>query len=73
MMKQKLLIQIASVLLVILIPAVLFAQPGPGDDPDVPIDGGLSLLLAAGVAYGAKKGYDVRKKKQPNEESSLNK
>lgn len=25
------------------------------DDPEVPLDGGLSLLVAAGVGYGAKK------------------
>jgi hypothetical protein len=33
---------------------------GGGGDPDVPIDGGLSLLVAAGVGYGAKQ---LRKKK----------
>ena len=41
------------------------AQGDPGEDPDptnVPIDGGLSLLIAAGVGYAAKKGYDKRKK-----------
>ncbi|MFT3946001.1 MAG: hypothetical protein QM763_10065 [Agriterribacter sp.] len=43
----------------------LKAQPDPGGDPDaVPIDGGVSLLVAAGVAYGAKKAYDKRKKEQ---------
>ena len=33
------------------------AQPGPADPSDtfVPIDGGIALLLAAGVGYGAKK------------------
>ncbi len=36
--------------------------PDGGDTSNVPIDGGLSILLAAGVAYGAKKGYDMRKK-----------
>ena len=36
----------------------------PGDGDDVPIDGGLSLLLAAGAAYGGKKVYDMRKKQQ---------
>lgn len=43
----------------------LMAQPsGPGPDPDteIPIDGGVSLLVAAGIAYGAKKAYDKRKK-----------
>jgi hypothetical protein len=36
---------------------------GPPTDPDaeVPFDGGLSLLLAAGTAYGAKKAVDYRK------------
>ena len=38
----------------------LFAQKS---DPNVPIDGGLSVLLAAGAAYGAKKAYDKRKDK----------
>jgi hypothetical protein len=37
-------------------------DPGGGGsgDPDVPIDGGLSLLVAAGVGYGAKQ---LQKKK----------
>lgn len=30
--------------------------PGlPGDDPDVPIDGGVGLLIAAGIVFGVKK------------------
>lgn len=38
--------------------------PGPGGDPgtEVPFDGGVSLLVAAGVAYGAKKALDAKKK-----------
>ena len=34
-------------------------DPGGGGDPDagVPIDGGITLLLAAGAAYGARKIY----------------
>jgi hypothetical protein len=40
-----------------------YAQTPPGLDPDVPIDGGLSLLLAAGVGYGIK---ELRKKKGVN-------
>jgi len=31
-------------------------------DPLCPIDGGLSLLIAAGIGLGAKKAYDKRKK-----------
>ena len=44
------------IFIMILLPVLATAQPGFGDDvEDVPIDGGLSLLLAAGVGYGAKK------------------
>ncbi len=43
----------------------LFAQPCPPGCPDiVPIDGGISLLVAAGVAYGAKKVHERKKKAQ---------
>lgn len=42
--------------LIFIIPA--FAQGGP---PATPIDGGLSLLLAAGGVYGLKKLRDHRK------------
>lgn len=31
-------------------------------DPLCPIDGGLSLLIAAGIGLGAKKAYDNKKK-----------
>lgn len=49
--------------LMMYLPSVLAQLPNPGGDPDeIPIDGGLSLLIAAGVAYGAKKAYDKRKK-----------
>lgn len=37
----------------------LLAQPGA--PPATPIDGGLSILLAAGGAYGLKKLKDSRK------------
>jgi hypothetical protein len=30
--------------------------------PCIPIDGGITLLMAAGAAFGAKKIYDSRKK-----------
>ena len=40
--------------------------PGNPDCPPqcVPIDGGLSLLLAAGIGIGAKKAYDRKKATQ---------
>jgi hypothetical protein len=46
------------IVIVLLMTNQLHAQAAdPGDvDPDaVPLDGGLSLLVAAGVGYGAKK------------------
>ena len=51
-----------------IIGVVVYAQPGPGDDPGgspgggVPLDAGLTALLVAGAGYGAKKAYDYRKK-----------
>lgn len=47
-------------LLVLLIPTIVFAD-GPPDPNDVPIDGGISVLLAAGAAYGVKKYRDYKK------------
>ena len=47
----------------LLSPFLMYAQPGdPGDDPDAPIDGGVGLLVAAGVGYGIKKVKENRKK-----------
>lgn len=38
-------------------------DPGlPGEDPDVPLDGGISLLLLAGAAYGVREIRRQRKK-----------
>ena len=63
--------KIKSTLLVLVILAstsVSFAQdaelgPDPCVDPDLPcpIDGGLSLLIAAAVGIGAKKAYSQRR------------
>jgi len=48
--------------------------PGPpdgGDDPPcwpppcIPIDGGISFLVIAGLAYGGKKAYETIKGKTP--------
>lgn len=50
---KNIIIKIAAVLPVIMIMAVpAFAQAAP---PATPIDGGLSILLAAGGIYGLKK------------------
>ena len=69
MKNSKLLffIQISFFLAFMFLPVLVFAQ---GPDPDAPIDGGLSLLLAAGAAYGVKKYRDGRKVKN-NEEPDV--
>jgi len=58
-------IKIIPILMVLLLCGVsAIAQPDntPGDPDNVPIDGGLSILVAAGVGYGAKKIADKRKR-----------
>jgi len=46
----------------------VYGQGGPGDpggepdNPGIPLDGGLSILIAAGAAYGGKKLYDANKR-----------
>lgn len=62
---------LSSLLLIaiVLLPKLLFAQPGFGDDVNdsgAPLDGGLSILAASGVGYGIKKIRDARKKKMDN-------
>jgi uncharacterized protein YjlB len=44
------------ILFLFMVPAMVLAQPGFGDDvDDVPIEGGLVLLLAAGIGHIASK------------------
>ena len=40
------------------------AQPPPPEDPAAPIDGGLTFLVVAGAAYGARKLYKNQKEEQ---------
>lgn len=51
------------------LPRIVQAQivdGNPGGDVDAPIDGGISLLVAAGIGYGVKKARDNRKKNVAN-------
>jgi len=54
-----------TVIITVCFPLLTTAQGGglPPAPADVPIDGGLSLLLAAGVGYGIKKYRDSKKGK----------
>jgi len=47
----------------LVIPEMISAQPSFPDDPDqIPIDGGLALLSAAGASYAIHKFKNTRKK-----------
>ena len=71
---MKKAIQIIVLLLVVLVPVILTAQPHPADPTigggtgggpvggGAPIGGGLLILLSLAIGYGTKKIYDARKK-----------
>jgi hypothetical protein len=70
-MKHYLKVTLSVVVMILFccLPGLVQAQPGPGCDPltdplCVPLDGGLSFLIAAGVGYGIKKVRDSRKQQQ---------
>jgi hypothetical protein len=47
------------------------SQPPCWPPPCIPIDGGISLLIAAGALYGAKKSYDKFKSRGNKGEKDL--
>jgi hypothetical protein len=58
----QLMKSISFIICLLFITNLLHAQPlGDGDPDDVPIDGGLSLLVAAGIGYGSKRLRQVKK------------
>lgn len=57
-MKNILLKSLPIVVCMTVMALPLFAQ---NCNPNIPIDGGLSALLAAGAGYGIKKVYNKRK------------
>ncbi len=59
---KSLIFKISGLALLLIASIPVLAQGPPPTVPATPIDGGLSLLLAAGGAYGLKKIYDKRKK-----------
>ena len=61
-------ISMVLIIAIALLPQLVLAQIGGGGgegtgNPDVPIDGGIGLLVAAGIGYGIKKTRDARKKR----------
>lgn len=60
-MKKYFYLLIIALLIIVASPSIVQAQPGFDDDvQDTPIDGGVSLLVGAGVAYGVSR---LRKQK----------
>jgi hypothetical protein len=66
-MKYNSIIKVLFVFCMFLTASKALSMPGPplppaAGGPIIPIDGGISILIAAGVGYGAKKYYDKHKK-----------
>jgi len=65
-MLRKLIFRISGITIVLMCVSLMAAaQPDGNDDdppPDVPLDGGTSVLIAAGVAYGIRKMRKERNK-----------
>ncbi len=71
---MKKVIQILVLLIIVLVPVILTAQPHPyneaigggtGGNPTggaAPIGGGLLILLSLAIGYGTRKIYNMRKK-----------
>ena len=69
---KSLLITLLIVCAFACMPSLVFAGGGnPVPPTDAPLDGGLTLLIAAGIGYGAKKVYDKRKKNQAADDSII--
>jgi hypothetical protein len=63
MKRFKYIIPIVLFVAILLPMTVLAEEPLGGGEIETPLDGGLSLLLAAGVGYGAKKMKEKRQNK----------
>ena len=55
---------ILTLVLLTCLPSLVHAQVIDPGNPDAPLDGGVSLLVAAGIGYGVKKVRENKKKKQ---------
>jgi hypothetical protein len=67
LLKKRLKSALVILTIIFSVSHVAMAQddfPSDVDDEGIPIDGGISLLLAAGAAYGVKKVYNARKEEE---------
>ena len=68
---KKVMVIVLVLLTVPVVHALAGSGPGGlGGDAGAPIDGGLSLLVAAGVGYGVKKARARKKAKHGAEDSA---
>lgn len=62
--------KLVVILSMIIMPTIVWAQPPIDPDvTDVPFDGGVSLLVAAGIGYGMKKIYDKKQEEKDTSET----
>lgn len=64
---KKILFVLVLVFTLMILPVLVkdaAAQPPPPPPQDIPIDGGLFLLIAAGASYGARKLYKQQKEEK---------
>lgn len=68
-MKQIVFITLIAIIILapVLMNSAIAQPPNPTAEP-IPIDGGLGFLIAAGMAYGAKKLYNKEKGEAEHEE-----
>lgn len=73
-MKKRILYPLIIIVSMLCAPTAMFAAYDPAcdcdpGDPDAtvnaPIDDGLGILIAAGIAFGVKKAYNQKKKLVP--------
>jgi len=63
------LLVVFALMVLPMLTSIVAAQPPPPKPVAIPIDGGLSILIIAGAAFGARKLY----KHQKNEDSEIKK
>jgi hypothetical protein len=63
MTMKKNILKTALLIALVTSTSYIMAQPGFDDDiDDVPVDGGITLLMAAGIGYGIKRINNKRNK-----------
>ncbi len=67
---KKNLLQTFVIIMILFTPYIVMAQPTfeeDAEDTAAPIDGGISLVVAAGIGYGLKRAYNARNTKKPKD------